>query len=173
MSETRWWKYVERLIGDDTAQDAARRAGFDKSAFTRWKKGAGVGPEFVVKLARAYQANVLEALVEAEFISETEAKLREISLGRRELIESLTDEEIAAEVLARLNLARRTDTTLGDGYRAAKSVSVDELARRRNEMSGLPDTFAAHHGEKGVPDVISDGEGPQVGPDDGGDFDPA
>lgn len=167
MSETRWWKYVEHLIGDDTAQDAARRAGFDKSAFTRWKKGAGVGPEFVVKLARAYQANVLEALVEAEFISETEAKLREISLSRRELIESLTDEEIAAEVLTRLNLARRTDTTFGDGYRAVESAAVDELARRRrNELSDLPDTFAAHRGEKGIETPMSDGEEPQRHPED-------
>lgn len=74
MTQTRWWKYVTKLIGDSSYSAAADIAGFDKSAFTRWKKGAKADPEFVIKLARAYNANVLEALVEAEFITEEEAQ---------------------------------------------------------------------------------------------------
>lgn len=55
-------------------RDAAKQAGFNQSAFTRWKNGAKADPDFVVKFARAFHLNVLEALVEAEFITEAEAK---------------------------------------------------------------------------------------------------
>lgn len=78
MTNTRWWRYVNRLLGDDSYSAAADRAKFDKSAFTRWKKGASADPAFVVKLARAYGANVLDALVEAEFLTEDEANLTEV-----------------------------------------------------------------------------------------------
>lgn len=56
-------------------RDAAKKAGFNQSAFTRWKSGAKADPEFVVKFARAFNLNVLEALVEAELITEEEASL--------------------------------------------------------------------------------------------------
>ena len=58
-------------------RDAAAQAGFNQSAFTRWKGGAKADPEFVVKFARAFNVNVLEALVEAEFITEDEAGFTE------------------------------------------------------------------------------------------------
>ena len=56
-----------------TLRDAAKKAGFNQSAFTRWKGGAKADPEFVVKFARAFNLDVLEALVEAEFITPEEA----------------------------------------------------------------------------------------------------
>ena len=62
---TDWWDYVQDVIGDDSYTDAANRAGFDKSAFSRWRKGAKADPAFAVALARGYGANVLEALVAA------------------------------------------------------------------------------------------------------------
>lgn len=73
MEETRWWRYVKSLIGNDTFKAAASRAGFNQSAFSRWSRGAAADPAFAVKLARAYGVDVLEALVEAEFITEAEA----------------------------------------------------------------------------------------------------
>lgn len=79
MTNTRWWQYVSQVIGGSTYSEAAEKAGFDKSAFTRWKKGARADPDFVVKIARAYGVNVLEALVEAEFITEKEANLTEVT----------------------------------------------------------------------------------------------
>lgn len=79
MTNTRWWQYVSQVIGGSTYSEAAEKAGFDKSAFTRWKKGARADPDFVVKIARAYGVNVLEALVEAEFITEKESNLTEVT----------------------------------------------------------------------------------------------
>lgn len=102
MTETRWWRYIQRLTDGDTAQEAARRAGFDKSAFTRWKKGARADPDFVVKIARAYGANVLEALVEAEFITEEEAALHEVQPTPREVLADVRDSLIAQELLTRV-----------------------------------------------------------------------
>ncbi|MBE7338093.1 MULTISPECIES: helix-turn-helix transcriptional regulator [Corynebacterium] len=101
MEETRWWKYVTQLIGNDSFKDAAEKARFDKSAFSRWKKGAKADPEFAVKLARAYGANVLEALVESGLISEDEAKLRQVRVGGVLLTEA-NDHQLTDEVLHRL-----------------------------------------------------------------------
>ena len=100
---TRWWEYVTKVIGKDTYSAAANRAGFDKSAFTRWKNGARADPDFVVKFARNYNRNVLEALVAAGFLTDEEADLREVNTGGTTLKEA-TDAELTEELLLRLRL---------------------------------------------------------------------
>lgn len=60
-------------MGSDTPTAAAKKAGISASNFTRWKQGARADPDFVVKIARAYNADVLEALVAADFITADEA----------------------------------------------------------------------------------------------------
>lgn len=79
MSKTQWWEYLESLLNGQTAKEAAAQTGISASNFTRWKQGARADPDFVVKIARAYKANVLDALVEADFITEDEAKLTEVA----------------------------------------------------------------------------------------------
>ena len=100
MNDTRWWKYLQKLMGDQTQLEAARFIGISKSNITRWKDGARAAPDFVVKVARAYKANVLEALVEAEFITEEEAQLHEIKVGGVTLTDA-TNEQILAEIMRR------------------------------------------------------------------------
>lgn len=73
MEETNWWHYLSDLMGNDTPTVAARKAEISASNFTRWKQGARADPDFVVKIARAYNGNVLEALVAADFITPEEA----------------------------------------------------------------------------------------------------
>ncbi len=119
MTTTRWYRYVADLIAPDNAQTAAAKAGFNASAFSRWKRGASAEPEVVVKLARAYGANVLEALVESELITALESKTYEVPIGRREAIESATDAELL-EILSRRAAARHEN-------------SADELAARRDQ----------------------------------------
>lgn len=70
---------MQGLMGEQSQLDAANQIGISKSNITRWKDGARAAPDFVVKVARAYGANVLEALVEAEFITEEEAALKHVS----------------------------------------------------------------------------------------------
>lgn len=100
MTTTRWWQYIEPVISDMTMRDAAKQAGFNQSAFTRWKNGAKADPDFVVKFARAFHLNVLEALVEAEFITEEEAQLHEIKVGGVTLTDA-TNEQILDEIMRR------------------------------------------------------------------------
>lgn len=100
MTSTRWWQYIEPVINGMTKRDAAKRAGFNQSAFTRWKNGAKADPDFVVKFARAFHLNVLEALVEAEFITENEANLKEVTLGGTTLPDA-TNEQLLEEIMRR------------------------------------------------------------------------
>jgi len=81
MAETRWWLYVQDVTHHAQGIDIAARAGIDNSHVTRWKKGQNPGGHFVVKFARAYERNVLEALVAAEYITEEEAALHEVRIG--------------------------------------------------------------------------------------------
>ncbi|WP_139812905.1 hypothetical protein [Prescottella equi] len=102
MTETRWWRYVQRVIGDDAYKDAASRSGFDQSAFTRWRKGAQPDVAFVVKFARGYHQSVLEALVEAEIITESEAQLQRVQVGKSEVLRAISTEELADELSRRI-----------------------------------------------------------------------
>ncbi|MBV7294903.1 helix-turn-helix transcriptional regulator [Corynebacterium sp. TAE3-ERU12] len=101
MADTRWWKYLQTLMGEQTQLEAAHFIGISKSNITRWKDGTRAAPDFVVKVARAYHANVLEALVEAEFITAEEAALKEIDRGGKKLADA-SDVELAEEMVRRL-----------------------------------------------------------------------
>ncbi|NKS54749.1 hypothetical protein GS500_18155 [Rhodococcus hoagii] len=120
MTETQWWRFVEELIGDDNAQEAAARAGFSKSNFTRWKQGARADPDFVVKLVRAYGGSVLDGLVAAGFITQSEASVR----IQKQRVTELSDTELANELLRRAK-AREAGFRSADDYElAAEAVTA-------------------------------------------------
>ena len=95
---TRWYDYVLNVSDGLTAKETADRAGFDQSAMTRWKNGANADPKFVVQFARAFHRNVLEALVEAELITDDEADLREVRIGVRDISTHQMLEELANRI---------------------------------------------------------------------------
>lgn len=135
MSKTRWWRYIEPVIGNMTMRDAAQKAGFNQSAFTRWKNGAKADPEFVVKFARAFDLNVLQALVEAELISQDEVDLREVRIGGTKLTEA-SAQQLAEEFLHRMQEAEgRISNAERDMSGAAVSSlhDRDELVERIND----------------------------------------
>lgn len=123
MTTTRWWKYLSELMGEDTATNAAKKTGISASNFTRWKQGANADPEFVVKVARAYHANVLEALVAAEFITEEEAGTNDSAQQRR---------QVAQELEKKLN----------DVFEAQKMVEVRFSAVETQLLKTLKDTMS-------------------------------
>ena len=156
MTDTRWWKYIQKLMGDQTQLEAARFIGISKSNITRWKDGARAAPDFVVKVARAYNANVLEALVEAEFITEEEAQLREINVGGVTLSDS-TNEELLKEILSRSDAQARYlfgndggDDAIGLAPHLAPVEDMDEMPERAVAYNG-PDEDA----ERGFNDDYS------------------
>lgn len=132
MTETRWWRYLQGLMDGQTQQEAADRAGISKSNFTRWKQGARADPDFVVKIARSYGANVLKALLEAEFITEKEAGLRTVQLGGPGL-QQATNEQILNEIM------RRSDPEARALFTAAGDPDTVDLADDTNaEVYHLP-----------------------------------
>ena len=115
MTTTRWWQYIEPVISGMTMRDAAKKAGFNQSAFTRWKNGAKADPDFVVKFARAFHLNVLEALVEAGFITEEEASLGN-DKGER-LHATIRNFETEAHVMSAVSdMARRATASIKAAY---------------------------------------------------------
>lgn len=128
MEETRWWKFVQELIGHDTYRDAARKAGFDQSAFSRWKRGAVADPAFVLKIARAYNANVLHALVEAEFITEKEAGT-DITTVKFSYLDKL------AQAAAAANAATSLFGTATDDVRRFHAVQIGAKPEVVQELS--------------------------------------
>lgn len=129
MSTTDWWTYLSDLMGDDTPTVAAKNAGISASNFTRWKQGARADPDFVVKLARAYQANVLEALVAADFITEEEAGLS----GDR----GLGDLRKAARMAQRAGLdAAGAAIKLEQVLKEITSYQDELAAKRSNKRAG-------------------------------------
>lgn len=129
-------------------RDAARKAGFNQSAFTRWKGGAKADPEFVVKFARAFGLNVLEALVAAEVITQEEAGQPGSSVDH-DLREALRIVEMHGRELSAI---------ANEMYRElerVKSVSdrYDELeqARSKRAKSAFPDDGIVRDWDDSVP----------------------
>ena len=115
MNSTRWWNYLSGVMRDDTATKAAKKTGISASNFTRWKQGANADPEFVVKVARAYNVNVLRALVEAEFITEEEAAIDSSENNR--LYSTFREFETETNVLrAASDMLRETLTKIKASY---------------------------------------------------------
>lgn len=103
MSKTSWWDYVQSVTNGASGRDIAARVDFDPSAVSRWKKGESPRWDFVLKFARAYNRNVLEALVEAGMLTDAEANLREVKVG----VSDLTTEQLLEEALRRTKLRHR------------------------------------------------------------------
>lgn len=103
MTATRWWEFVSDVLGDMSALEAGRKAGFDSSAFTRWKKGASPDAAFVVKFARAFDLNVLQALAAAEIITDAEASTHEILVGAADALRVASANALSDEVARRLH----------------------------------------------------------------------
>ncbi|MEJ4121407.1 helix-turn-helix domain-containing protein [Corynebacterium macginleyi] len=162
MNETRWWKYLQKLMGNQTQLEAARFIGISKSNITRWKDGARAAPDFVVKVARAYNANVLEALVEAEFITDKEANLKEVTVGGPALSEA-SNEELVKEFLYRSNphAKRLFNTETGEeSFEASLHIAPspvsdprgyrDDLASRRAGAPVSGPSASLHDDDDGI-----------------------
>lgn len=73
-----WSEYVARISGDDQGRDFQAKTGIDGSTLSRWRRGKSTGlrADTVAAFARGYRVPVLEAFVEAGFISPEEAAVR-------------------------------------------------------------------------------------------------
>lgn len=143
MTETRWFTYVQRVTGGIPATDAADFVGIDKSNFTRWKKGSKPTVDFVLKLARAYSRPVLEALAEAEYITDAEARLREVKVG----VEDLSDSALARELLRRIEERSNASGASSGVGGAPQTPNVTQLRPGQPDFDLEQEPYAAYNDE--------------------------
>lgn len=158
MTDTRWWRYLSDLMNGDNYTEAAKKTGISTSNFTRWRKGARADPDFVVKVARAYDANILEALVEAEFITEEEANLTEVA-PQLDLAQ-VDAQELLAELQHRIDAIRYLLELEEGGDR--KLAAIIDRSNVVDFQSAQPDTHLRYAAKSGRPE-------PEEGDDDYGD----
>lgn len=111
---------------------AADRIGVDKSNFTRWKQGNRPAVEFVLKFARSYGRPVIEALAAAEYITDAEARIREVKVGVRDL----SDVALARELLERAESrsASMSNVTVGSFGRNVGPGRQDDLSSDPHDL---------------------------------------
>lgn len=89
----RWAFYVRRVSRDASQLAISRASGVNQTTISRWYDSdapSAPSARAVVAIARAYKANVIEALVEGGVMTEADAKLR--SRRRIDVIDLSTDE---------------------------------------------------------------------------------
>jgi transcriptional regulator with XRE-family HTH domain len=87
-----WSEYVHRITAGLTQMQIAERSGLGQSAISSWLNETSTAPkaDYVVKLARAFNQNVIEALIVAGYITADEAKVKTVM--RTPLSQYSTDE---------------------------------------------------------------------------------
>jgi len=96
-----WWDYVQQHRGNDSDTLVAGKVGAAASTVGRWKRYEPE-PAKVRAFAEAYDRPVLEAFVAAGFLTARQADEKLI----RQDIDSITDEDLTSELLARLKELR-------------------------------------------------------------------
>jgi transcriptional regulator with XRE-family HTH domain len=75
-----WSDYVHRITAGMTQMQIAERSGLGQTTISGWLKETSTATraDYVVKLARAFNQNVIEALIIAGYITASEAKVKTV-----------------------------------------------------------------------------------------------
>lgn len=126
------------------------QTGIDAPHFSKWKAGQIPGAAIAAKFARAYDKPVLEAFVEAGFLTAEEAKQRPTAAPS---LSSLSDDQLVDEIRERLRKAGEHGgdtaatkdpspgnvTQIGRAARGTGKVSKGQQRRRDADRAGEPD----------------------------------
>lgn len=125
MSET-WWEYVNRVTRRAPQVEIARAAAVDPASVSRWKLGKNTpSAESVIKLARHYNRNPVEALTVASYLGSNEvAGVVELGTGAS----GLANDQLLTALAARLSLFEQVKEQLLALDRAADSLESDAVA---------------------------------------------
>lgn len=99
MTITEWFT---DLIGADSVNAAAGKADINQSTLSRQLNAGRLSPEMVVPLARAYGADVIDALVTHGLVSQADVQRHYV----RAALADATDRELADEVWRRMQEGR-------------------------------------------------------------------
>ncbi len=100
MANETWWDWVNRHLAknDWTQADLSRNSGVDLSVIHRWRtQGAQPSTKNAAAVAHAFGRPVVEAAIIANHYTAEDLRVPEGDLG------GFTNEQIASEVLARMN----------------------------------------------------------------------
>ncbi|AEK07864.1 transcriptional repressor [Mycobacterium phage Yoshi] len=100
MNEPTWWTYLKTVADTEDGRTIAEAAGVSPPQVSRWKTGANrPDADKLVRFARHFRNPPVAALVAAGYLTSDEAA--EIIEINRD-VESLTDEELIAELQRRM-----------------------------------------------------------------------
>lgn len=124
MTAKRFHSWLKEHTNNATTRELAYKIGTSHTTLGRQFSGAStLDVQNVIKLARAYDLNVLEALVVAGFITEREAGSPDAAIA----LTAATDVELARELLRR---AEAGDTSL--------DLPVSAVARIGDDVVSIP-----------------------------------
>ncbi|WP_141681561.1 hypothetical protein [Corynebacterium phoceense] len=113
-------------VTDDSVRSIARTVGLPPRTLATQLEKERISPENVISIAIAYGAHPVRALVDTGYLAEKYAR----TVDPMTALRSVTEDQLAYEVLRRMKLGVETDNL---------TTPVDELAQRR-AMSGAPAT---------------------------------
>lgn len=128
-----WSKYVRELTGDEPQDEVGRKVGVAGSTISRWRAGNRPGrPAEVAALAVAYDRDVLEAFVAAEYLTWEQAGFRDpldVQIEQAELRKETAAAQLnmATMRLAELQLAKKKQE--GRAIRAKRKARESSAAR--------------------------------------------
>ena len=115
-------EWLNSLPGAPTVSQAADRAGVSKATFLRHDKNGKTTAEFVIKIARAYNVNEVQSLINLGFVDE--AAVLEVAIERALGLAK------NSQILAEMN--KRHDPEARRLYRAEGKPGVIDLDDRRS-----------------------------------------
>lgn len=140
-----WSEYVIRTCGDDQGRDFQTKTGIDGSTLSRWRRGdtsgaSGLRVDKVAAFARGYNVPVLEAFIEAGFLSPQEANAKPPT---KPDLAAITNDELVELVRQRLARAGEGDgrdapSTNPDGGVTDLSAGRPNLRRVARKKPGSP-----------------------------------
>lgn len=159
-----WSSYLQEHTQGEVGRVTADKLGVTESNVSRWRRG-GQTPDarHVVNFARVYGRPVLEALVAAEFLTEAEAKVRPSAAPS---LNSLTDEELVQELLARLRRGGGGDDrdaapmTTPDSAHAGGAADVHQFPTAARHAPSQGKTLRARLDQVGEESQDTGGEDP-------------
>ena len=111
-------KWIYAICGSDSVRRIAIKSGLPQRTLANQIEKDAISAENVIKIAIAYDAHPVRALVDTGYLDEKYAR----SVDPATAVKEVSEEVLAKEVLARMRHGLQTDTL---------TTPVDELATRR------------------------------------------
>lgn len=111
-------KWIYAICGSDSVRRIAIKSGLPQRTLANQIEKDAISAENVIKIAIAYDAHPVRALVDTGYLDEKYAR----SVDPATAVKEVSEEVLANEVLARMRRGLQTD---------ALTTPVDELATRR------------------------------------------